>query len=109
MGHGQSQNQELGPSELLSLTLSKRDSFCSPLLSSLPSTSHIYPQGQDSIQGRNEFSWNCGSLFSLTEHKTILEYFRSRIISLPQVMFLLLACPSKMKGANIKALGAAFY
>lgn len=59
--------------------------------------------------GQNRVFLNCGSLSLLTKYKTILEDFRSRIISVPQVMFLLLACPSKMKEANIKAFGAAFY
>lgn len=45
----------------------------------------------------------------LTKHETILGYFRSRTTAVPQVMFLLFACRSKMKGANIKTFGAAFY
>lgn len=44
----------------------------SPLLPAL--TSHVYPKGPDSIQGRTEFSWNYGSLSLLTKHKMILEY-----------------------------------
>lgn len=38
----------------------------------------------------------------LTSHKTVLEYFKSRIISLPQVMFLLSAIPSERKGQTSK-------
>lgn len=73
------------------------------------STSHLCPRGWDSGPDRAGFSWNCGCWTLLTNPEMVLDYFRSRIISLPQVIFLLSACPSRMKGVNIKELGAALY
>lgn len=81
----------------------------SALLSPCPCIDQPHLSTGPGLRLRTKFSWNCGTLSLLTKHKTILDYFRSRIISLHHVMFLLLACPSRMKGANIKAFSAAFY